>query len=117
MAHMKSQKVNICETDDVYNRYKRDKIEMIIIAKCGGQTKITNLQTIAKQLHVDEPFLVKEMQKILSLPIRTNNTLSGHVDITKLEDALKQVIQKHVLCPNCGLPELDKHKTCRACGE
>jgi len=113
-----TRQVNICfNSDDLFHRYKRDQIETGFVKSNGGQTLILNLEKIAKQLHLDPTFLVRSLQRVLGKPIRLGNVIKGRVDKLVLESALNKVIANHVLCPNCGLPELDASlKRCNACG-
>lgn len=107
MAQLK--KKNICPTDDLFNRYKRDILQVVYEKKHGGQTRITNLNTIAAQLHTD-------FQKQLKMPVK-NATLRGKIEVDKLKMLLEKFIGCFILCQNCGLPELGEKGVCRACGE
>lgn len=112
-----AQTKNICNTNkDPFARYKRDVIQIKYEQKHGGQTKMLNLDLIAKQIHMSLKVLVRAMQKLLSVNIRNNHTLTGQWTVDQLESVLQKVIAKHVLCKKCGLPELNTENVCNSCG-
>jgi translation initiation factor 2 beta subunit (eIF-2beta)/eIF-5 len=108
-------KKNICPNDDIFNRYKRDVIQVVHEKKNGGQTRMVNIETIAKQLHVTVESMTTFIQKQINQRIRPGYVITGTVEISTLESALDQFIQSHVLCQQCGLPELGEG-VCKACG-
>lgn len=108
-------KKNICPNDDPFNRYKRDVLTITHERKHGGQTKITNLGEIAKQLHVEEKAITSYFSKRLKMPVH-KAVLRGTLEVSVLESVLDSFIAEFVLCANCGLPEL-KDGVCKACGE
>jgi translation initiation factor 2 beta subunit (eIF-2beta)/eIF-5 len=103
---------------DPFYRYKRNKLEIVIKNKNGGQTSLENIDQIASQLHVSTSELTKAIAKGTGCGIN-KNVISGIIDIDKLEIILEKFIRANVLCSNCNLPELgirDGFKSCNACG-
>jgi translation initiation factor 2 beta subunit (eIF-2beta)/eIF-5 len=111
-------KVNISDSDDIYNRYKRDQISVTYIGKNGISTQLNNIDSICKQMNVATNMLIKYLKKSLGMSI-TNNIIRSEVRPDKIEQIIRKFTKEYVLCPNCGLPELvyDKSKRkCNSCG-
>jgi translation initiation factor 2 beta subunit (eIF-2beta)/eIF-5 len=112
-----SGKVNIGrDNSDSHYRYKRNMVEIKVENKNGGQTRITNLDTICSQIKSGKDEIVKFIQKALSVPIK-DDTLRGEIDASKIEVTINLYIDKYILCPskNCKLPEYH-NGVCKACG-
>lgn len=114
--------VNIATKDkqnDQYYRYKRDRIQVSYKNFNGQVTEITNVPTLAKQLHVTtddlERGLTKAIKKKMALSTCKPLTFPGRLDPAALDDVLQAMIEKHILCPRCRLPEWDK-QVCKSCG-
>jgi translation initiation factor 2 beta subunit (eIF-2beta)/eIF-5 len=107
------------DPNDPHYRYKRNVIETSFNSKKGGQTTITNLARICKQLKVPyESFSLsffKLAKKKYGLTVQDGDVIRGKVDIANLEKVLEEMIVKYVLCPRCKLPEWNR-KDCKACG-
>ena len=99
--------------DDFY-RYKRNIVEIIWENINGIQTRIKNLEVIAKQLGIQSEILTKYLQKKIGANI-TGNTIKGKIDVDTIEKHFEQYIKNYVLCPKCRLPEWTG-KLCKACG-
>lgn len=121
MAH--TQQVNIPKSYvDPFARYRRDLLTIVIIPKHGGQTLITNIETVAKQLGREPKEIMKYIGKRLG--VRSDATmLQGSHTRDKLEELLEEFIVSTVLCKVCKNPETDlvvgKKSTtmkCRSCG-
>lgn len=109
---------------DPFARYRRDIIIVTCVAKHGGQTHITNIETIAKQLGRSAQDIIKYMAKRLG--VRSDGKIGmiqGIHTRDKLEELLESFIESAVLCKTCKNPETDivigkKSNTmkCRSCG-
>ena len=99
--------------DDFY-RYKRNIVEVIWENINGIQTRIKNLELIAKQLGIPPELLTKYLQKKIGASI-TGNTIKGKIEVDTIEKHFEQYIKNYVLCPKCRLPEWTG-KLCKACG-
>lgn len=114
-------KVNIGgDPDDQFYRYKRDVLELRREHKHGVQTRLLNLFTIAKQLHVSVQPLASAIKKTLGVNFTVDKDskqciIQGAVGVEPLEQAIERYIKRHVLCRKCGLPEL-RDDICTACG-
>lgn len=104
------------DANDAHARYKRDIIQIKHEAAKGGQTRLINIEVIAKQLHLPLKVLLSTMQKHLHLPPIHNCIIPSHVEVTKLEAILDKIICDLVLCQKCHLPELNSQDVCRSCG-
>lgn len=102
------------ENDPNY-RYKRETLQTRFLAAKNGQTEMTNLDRIAKQLHAPCDALEKFIQKKLSLRIH-HRLLPGFVEVKRIEAVIEQFIQKYILCKKCQYPELTNENVCAACG-
>ncbi len=106
------------DPNDPHYRYKRQRIELERVSKCGGMFRIRNIAQIIRQLKTNEQFketLYKKFQKQLGIVIDKNGFFKGNVSIEKLEEILEEQIRKFLLCPRCSLPEWNG-RNCRACG-
>lgn len=101
---------------DRFYRYKRDAVELKFIHAKGGQTEITNLESIAKQLKCRSHKLCKFMQKTLGLKI-SGATLPGRIESNRIESAIDKFAEEFIICKRCGLPELSAGGACLACGK
>lgn len=128
-----SKQINISNEinkDDIYYRYKRDRLETKNIKSKGNQIVIVNLwkiccQLTVSQLSVNEKLimqlwikknLINNIKKNFSIPIREekekgndyNNKiyLKGNtITIDDLEKIINNFTVKYLLCPSCNLPE------------
>lgn len=102
---------------DASYRYKRDVIIIERVKKQGGLLKISNIDTICKQLRVGAEFKKFFYKKIKSkgIPFYGENLFKAGLSTNDLEKILEQLIKEHVLCPTCKLPEWNG-KLCSACG-
>ena len=105
------------DKNDVFYRYKRNTIQTEKIDKQGGLTKITNMQCIQRQLGVGKDFisLFYKAIKKTGHPQVSTGVFRGNIPVDVLENILEKLIQEHVLCPKCKLPEWNK-EVCKACG-
>ena len=112
--------------DDIFYRYKRDKI---ILEKRGNKTEIKNILAIQKQLKVSDKLLEKFYRAIkkngyamIKTPLSTTNgvmrVFRGDLKLELVEAILEEFIKRYVLCKRCGLPELHEGSgVCQSCGE
>jgi translation initiation factor 2 beta subunit (eIF-2beta)/eIF-5 len=114
--------VNIgADNNDPFYRYKRDVIQTRTEHKHGVQTRLLNLFTIAKQLHVSEVNdLVSALKKTLGVNLTVDRAsqsciIQSSVPVSKLESAINRFIEQYILCRKCRLPEL-QDGVCLACG-
>jgi translation initiation factor 2 beta subunit (eIF-2beta)/eIF-5 len=122
-ASSNSKLVNIGggHEDDAFYRYKREVVKVRTEHKHGIQTRLLNLFSIAKQLHLkDVQHLVKDIKKTLGANITVDPNsqtcvIQTLVPVDKLEFAINKYIEQHVLCRKCRLPEL-RDDICLACG-
>lgn len=111
-----SVKVNIPKSvTDQFYRYKRDIIIIEYIHKNGVQTKLSNIDVIAKQLKVDIKDITSYFKKKLGVSLIQNIRIQGQIELKVLENNLEKYIEKYILCKNCRLPELND-MDCKACG-
>ena len=108
------------DANDRFYRYKRDVIQTRSEHKHGVQTRLLNLFAIARQLHVSVEPLVSFIKRRLGLNLTVDRAaeyciIQGAISTESLERAIVQFIERHVLCRQCGLPEL-KGDQCSACG-
>jgi translation initiation factor 2 beta subunit (eIF-2beta)/eIF-5 len=112
---MISKQINIGgNSHDLNYRYKRDIIDVIWENVKGIQTRLRNLDTIAKQLGIDPRLLTTYLQKKIGACV-SGNVIKGKVEVELIEKYFEQFITKNVLCPKCRLPEWSGQE-CRACG-
>jgi len=112
------------DPNDAHYRYKRERIEIVQIQRCGGSMQISNIKEIARALNPrgqEEAFIKYFYSRLKkTCGIRMNNGLfKGDVSVERLETALEEVIVEKFLCPRCNCPELGKNssgKFCKACG-
>jgi translation initiation factor 2 beta subunit (eIF-2beta)/eIF-5 len=111
---------NIQDIDDPTNRYKRP----IIMVKYEGsgkklKTRLTNLEEIAKKMHVSLEDILKDFRKRIGCLISKDGIMSGKFSVDDLEGHLRAFTRQVVLCQKCKLPELRNDAgdiVCRACG-
>lgn len=107
------------DPNDLHYRYKRDIIETIHTNKKGGQTTLTNINTIIKnQLKMPSQFVTafyKQIKKKGHAMI-DKGVFRGTIQVSEFEKILEKMIKKFVLCPKCGNPEWAGGPTCPACG-
>lgn len=115
------------ENDDRHARYQMPTLTTSI--KTKGQyssTEILGLADVAKALHVDQKCLTKWFALDFNTQIARQETLllvlKGPFPGEDILQSLRRFINKHVLCPNCDLPELNyrvkknaMQLKCRAC--
>lgn len=109
--------------EDLFYRYKMDKIESRIIDR--GQystTRIHNLGKIADSLKVDIEVLEKHFSYHLAAKVNSSDQftdINGAFNATDLQTALQVFIDRYVLCERCGIPELhyvvNKKRVCSIC--
>lgn len=109
-------KVNIGgDPNDPCYRYKR---ELIQVSKTGkAMWCISNIKNICKQLQVREDFLNKFYGEIKrkGIPMIGVGQFKGMMSVSDLEKILNKLIDAHILCPKCKLPEWSG-EVCSACG-
>jgi Domain found in IF2B/IF5 len=76
---------------DPFYRYRRNKLEIVVKNKNGGQTLLENIDQIASQLHVSTSELIKAIAKGTGCGMN-KNVISGIIDIDKLEIILEKFI-------------------------
>ena len=101
--------------NDLFYRYKRDKITILKENKNGGQTKLVNIDDICKQLNVSVKDLTKYIQKNLAVSNIKNSIIQAQVDVDRIETIINKFVAEFVLCKNCRLPELQEN-VCKSCG-
>ena len=103
-------------------RYMRSRLQVNPTKKCNV---MTNLFMIAKQLQIDESMFLSYLQKETGQKvIEVDKGKYGIKSKTEseIEDLLESFIQTHIICKNCGLPELnlikkdDSYGVCNSCG-
>ena len=82
--------------DDIFYRYKRDKIIISKENKNGGQIKLVNLDIICQQLHTSVKDLTKYIQKNLAISNIKNNIIQANVDAEKIENIINKYIQEYI---------------------
>lgn len=94
---------------DSFFRYRRDKVKL--------QNKvITNWATLLGQLKVHEKELQTFLSKALGCRVGPKGHVGADVNADKIDDCVQNYIEKHILCPNCRLPEIGPMCVCQACG-
>lgn len=124
MQVTRAMQVNIPKSYvDPFARYKRDLLIVAPIVKHGGQTQITNIEQVAKQLGRSPQEIVKFIAKRLGVRSDAKTAIfQGSHTRDKLEELLEIFIETNVLCKTCKNPETDiisGKKTsmkCRSCG-
>ena len=109
--------------DDIYCRYKVHQLSIQYAGKNKMvKTRFTNLATVAKDIKLPPEAIMKYFSYHLSTPTKEDH-IAGKYDCAKLSAVMTDMIQKVILCQNCGLPELDYRyrsdhviSICRACG-
>lgn len=101
-------------SNDLNYRYKRNLLEVVYENAKGVQTKIHNLERVAKQLNVSSEKITTFLKKQMGVSI-TLNLLKGRFTVQDLEKQLEKFIKVYVLCPKCTLPEWNG-ESCNACG-
>ncbi len=100
--------------NDKNYRYKRDSLIIKYIKVKGGQTEITNLDKVSKQLHIKDTILFAKLRKHFGIAGQ-GNLLNTIISLEKLEEAIDYISKRDLLCANCHLPELDSKGRCKAC--
>ncbi len=115
---MDHQKKNMSgNKEDVFSRYKRDRIVIVKQKKNGIQTKMKNLNVIAKQIHAQADHICIFLQKSLNASIK-DQIIRMDVSESVLDAWIDKYITKFCQCKKCHLPEINTNtKTCDACGE
>lgn len=118
---------------DEHYRYKRNLAEIKLETAHGGQTRITNLQTISEQLTPPQlaPLEFKKMlskvKKSLILDLREKFGLvkeekdgivmiRGSRSLVDIEKIIEKYIEDILLCRRCKRPEWVLGERCLACG-
>jgi len=123
--------VNIGGTaNDRSHRYKMPKLIAKVEGRGNGiKTRIVNMADIAKALHVPPAYPTKFFGFELGAQSRWTEAtqaaiVNGAFTAKDLQETLDGFVQLFVLCPGCGLPELDMAVKkgsvigkCSACGE
>lgn len=108
---------NIAKTQDPYYRYKRSSLE---VQSTLRETRLTNIETIARQLARPVKSIVNHMKKQLNAGMSQKNgnvVFQGQHDLKCLDAALQDYIDHFVLCGYCGNPETSAvDGKCKACG-
>lgn len=113
------------DPNDAHYRYKRQKIEVTHVQRCGGSMRITNMREISRALNPrgqEEAFIkyfYTRLKKTCGMKVSSDGMFKGDVAVDRLEVALEEVITEKFLCPQCYCPELSKNKNgrfCKACG-
>ena len=105
------------DSHDSFYRYKRSVIEVKYGKKKGGTTEIMNMHHIQAQLGVPEGF-VKKFYKVVKKTgkaMTKSGVFRGTIEVEFFEEVLDAMIQKYILCPQCGSPEW-RSTRCDACG-
>lgn len=116
------KKVNIQginEIDDPFYRYQRHQFE---VNSLKNKTQINNFETVCKDIEREPKNVITFLKKKLGMNINYKDsiiTLNSQIQKDILENALNDYIEKHVLCPNCKLPETvienNDLRKCKAC--
>lgn len=120
------------DANDSSYRYKMPKLQTKIEGRGNGiKTVIVNMVDIAKALHVPPSYPTKFFGFELGAQSKFNEKderaiVNGSHNAGDLATTLKKFIARYILCPRCGLPEIN-HKIqakrqrieidCAACGE
>jgi len=117
-----SDLVNIAKRDRLLEpgyRYKREKVSVVIESFKGNVTRITNFQKISVSLQVPCEALSRAFEKHAKRKLGISTcgplTFPGKILESVLDSSLQDLIEEHLLCPRCFLPEFFKGD-CRACG-
>lgn len=103
------------DPNDIYYRYKRDKL---VIAHEKSRTRLTNITQIFKQLKLtsnDVKNFSQGVKKTFGAQFK-DDTLNKIETCSNLELYIDKFIETHVLCKKCGLPELGEKRICSSCG-
>lgn len=114
--------INISVSARLQEPFYRYRRSVISIETKKNKTYVTNIPDIAKQLRVSLDSLQTSFLKRIKKKLSVSGTISdgkiiisGTWSVPDFESILQDIIEKHVLCPVCKLPELTESK-CNACG-
>lgn len=114
----------ITDIDDPFYRYTMTKLNVV---KLRNKTSIDNLDKVAQDLARDPKLIADFLKKKLNISLIYKNnllTMSATLQYPTFELALREFIEKYVLCESCKLPEtiltFDDKKTkftldCKCC--
>ena len=114
------------DPSDPHHRYFRPESDCRLSGKgYAAKTEIANLKEIVCSLKRKPDQIIKYMSQKLQCNTKDQITLSGHHDVTEIEEKLENYIEEFVLCSYCGNPEtvieISPKKVvylrCKACGE
>lgn len=113
--------LNINNSTDPFYRYKMEQPKYELQKQFLVCTNFVQIcKSIARPPETVKAFLKKQLGANL---IFKSNILffPNTIPKTNIQSALKQFIESHVLCPNCGCPETiptieTATRTCQACG-
>jgi translation initiation factor 2 beta subunit (eIF-2beta)/eIF-5 len=119
--------ININNSNDDSYRYKMEKIIITFGGNGNGVfTTINNIEAISKSLNTPEEILSKYLGHYISSNYNEKKkTYTGHHHSDSLQLGIFQYIKCFILCPTCGIPELnyeiskckDAIICCSACGK
>jgi translation initiation factor 2 beta subunit (eIF-2beta)/eIF-5 len=127
-----SSKINICGEIDNPDPFFRYKMDAPIIKHEGGgngkKTRISNIESIAEQLHRTPEEIIRFLGVELSTTskyIENSAILNGHMRQDDLNSSINKYIETFVICKKCRLPEIPKYKLdgkgiktkCLGCGD
>jgi hypothetical protein len=94
---------------DSFFRYKRERVKL--------QNKIiTNWVILLNQLKTPEKELQTFLSKALGCRVGPKGRVGADISAEKIDECVQNYIEKHILCPNCRLPEIGPTCICQACG-
>ncbi len=115
-------RVNIPKTYvDPFARYQRDVVTVIVMSRSGGQTVLSNIDTIAKQLERSSQDIGTYISKQLGVRYNAKTmSVQGSHTRERVDDLIEQYIAINVLCKTCGNPETvmqpNNKLKCKSCG-
>jgi translation initiation factor 5 len=101
--------LNINNSDDPSYRYK---MPIVTCQQQGGKidgrsTILTNLNDVTTAFNTPSSIVLKFIGFKKGLRVNdSNNSITGHHTSNDIIDIIFQYIDKFVICPNCGIPEL-----------
>ena len=117
--------INVNGTDDIFYRYKMEKVSVTHRGNGNGLvTIINNLDSISKKINTPSEILYKFISNDLGTNYNEKKkSITGQHSQAKIQDIIYGYINNYVICKKCGIPELNYKinkseitATCSACG-
>ena len=117
--------INVNNSDDLFYRYKMEKVNITNKGFGNGLfTIINNLESIAKSINTPVEILYKYIANDLGSNYNEKKkSMNGNHTHEKIQESISKYINDFVICNKCGIPEvnyfLEKKSIeakCSACG-